>query len=185
MQSRQSWIWMGHGGDCISWSVASLIEQTVFICKETPAHTSKGLERCTAEQAPCLPKCSVPRRKFSLLSWNINQTCHQCGFLENNSVCPLNQASVGAFSLLPPIPSHHVDASSNRHDWLTFRLVPFCDLQLSLAWPLPPNTPTDTPFTWIQPRSWTGVTVRAACRLPLLPQHVKTSLGGKIQSALH
>lgn len=157
-------IHMGHGGDCISLSVAGLIKQIVFLCKEKP-RGRKQLERCTAERA-CLPKCSVLLRKCSLLSWNINHTCHQCGFLENNSVCPLNRASVGGFSALPPILSHRVDGSSNRHDWLTFRLVPFWDLQLSLAWPLALNTPTDTPFTWIQPWRWTGATVgrRVGCR---------------------
>lgn len=33
----------------------------------------------------------------------------------------------------PPILLRLVDDSSNRHDWLTSRLVPFWDLQLSQA----------------------------------------------------
>lgn len=149
-------IWMGHWGDCISLSVVSLIEQIVSVRKATLARTQTAGVR---HGWTCLPKCSVLPRKFSLLSGNINHTCHQCGFLRNNRVCPLNRASMGAFSVLPPTLSHRLDGSSNRHDCLTFRLVPFWDLQLSLAWPLPPNTPTDTPFTWIQPRSGKGATV--------------------------
>lgn len=147
--------------------VSRLIEQILSIRKETPVRTQTvGGQHGWTGTAACLPKCSVLPRKFLLLSWNINHTCHQCGFPGNNRVCPLNRASMGAFSVLPPILSHRLDGSSNRHDWLTFRLVPFWDLQLSLAWPLPPNTPTDTPFTWIQPRSWKGATVgrRVGCR---------------------
>lgn len=98
-------------------------------------------------------------RKFFLLSWNINHACCQSGILENNSVCLRMQGSTGDLSVPPPILSHLVDGSSNHHDWLTFRLVPFWDLQLSLAWPLTPNTPTDAAFIWIKPRSWTTATV--------------------------
>lgn len=54
-------------------------------------------------------------------------------FLENNSVCSLKRGVRGDFSVPPPILSPLVDGSSNRHDWLTSRPVPFWDLQLSLA----------------------------------------------------
>lgn len=157
---------IGHQGDSISLSVARLIEQIVSVRKETPVHTNSWNVHGWTGTTACLPKCSVLLRKFSLLSGNINHTCHQCGFLGDNRGCPLSRATIGAFSGLPPILPHRLDDSSNRHDWLTFRLVPFWDLQLSLAWPLPPNTPTDPPFTWIRPRSWTGATVgrHVGCR---------------------
>lgn len=129
----------------------------------------------------CLFKLSILSRGSSQ---NKNHARRRSGSLENNGVCPGKQGSVGDFCVPPLILPHLVDGSSNRHDWLTFRLVPFWDLQLSLAWPLPPDTPTDTPFADPAPEldnshCWP---MRG---LLLLPHHVKTSLGGTIQPELH
>lgn len=99
---------MGHRGDCISLCVSSLTEQILSVRKATPLQTQTvGAQHGRSGPAACLPKCSVLPRKFSLLSGNINHTCHQCGFLGNNRVCALNRASMGAFLCYPRL-SHIV-----------------------------------------------------------------------------
>lgn len=82
--------------------VSRLIEQILSIRKETPVRTQTvGGRHGWTGTAACLPKCSVLPRKFLLLSWNINHTCHQCGFPGNNSLSPESGIHGGFFCATP------------------------------------------------------------------------------------
>lgn len=81
----------------------SCINQQKYLrtCKHTTIRTLSSAEQTCCMWIICLCKCSIHFRKFLPLSLIIYHTCRQCGFLENNSVCPLKQGSMGIFLCHP------------------------------------------------------------------------------------
>lgn len=94
----------------------------------------------------CLLKCSFsPRRKFSPLCGNIQVMSSKVAFAKTMARCRMHGETLLWHP--PPLP-HLVDGSSNHHDWLTFRQVPFSGIY-SFHW-IDPCPPVPAPPTLLQ-----------------------------------